>query len=52
MENYHKKKGILGWLNLVYMVRVGCVGLKDYFDPIQKFGLVELVTQPNLTLYF
>ena len=25
----------------------GWVGLGDFFDPTQKFGLVGLVTQPN-----
>ena len=26
---------------------LGWVGLEDFFDPTQKFGLVGLVTQPN-----
>ena len=29
----------------------GWVGLSDFFDPTQKFGLVGLVTQPNPKLF-
>ena len=29
----------------------GWVGLRDFFDQTQKFGLVELVAQPNPKLF-